>query len=105
VIVREITVRSGIRTVRLVDYKTGKAVARSTLRERAADPWENHWSLSMGARTDEHSLEIAEKCRAANVPCQFDGTLRIKVNSAKHQQQLADAIFGKGKVSNHDRYY
>ena len=75
------------------------------LGQKSGNPWTNHWSLSMGARTREHAAEIGEKCVAAGVSCQFDELLRIKVDGKKHQQRLADAIFGKGKVSNHDRYY
>jgi hypothetical protein len=73
--------------------------------QRSGDPWTEHWSLSMAAPTAAHQQEVAANCQAAGVSCQFDKIGRLKVNSAKHQQQLADAIFGKGKVSNHDRYY
>ncbi len=72
---------------------------------RSGDAWTNHFSLSMGARTDEHAKEIGSKCAAAGVDCKFDQHLRLKVDSPRHQKQLADVIFGKGKVSNHDRYY
>ena len=103
-IVREIDNRGGVRTERLVDYSTGKVVTE-LLRPRAADAWVNHWSLSMGARTDEHAAEIAGKCARAKVPCEFDSMLRLKVNSASHQKKLANAIFGKGKVRNLNAYY
>jgi hypothetical protein len=73
--------------------------------QKSGDAWTNHWSLSMGARTPEDRVEIAEKCAAAGVSCQFDSIDRIKVDSAKHQRKLADAIFGKGKVRNLDSYY
>ena len=66
------------------------------------NPWENHYSLSMGATTDAHAAEIAAKCKAAKVSCEFDSSLRIKVNDANHQIRIADAIFGKGKVRNLD---
>lgn len=66
--------------------------------------WRKHYSLSIGAKTDEEALEIAAKCKAARVSCEFDKHLRLKVNSLRHQQDLADAIFGKGKVRNLDRY-
>jgi len=73
--------------------------------QRSGDAWTNHWSLSMGARTDEHAAEIARKCKRNKVDCRFDDHLLLKVNSPSHQRKLAAAIFGKGKVRNLDSYY
>jgi hypothetical protein len=72
---------------------------------QSGDPWTNHWSLSIGARTDEHAVEIGMKCLAAKVECQFDKHLRLRVRSASHQRKLCDAIFGKGKIHNMDSYH
>lgn len=82
------------------DYRAEHGVARPV-----ADPWVNHYSLSMGARTKGHAKEIAEKCRAAKVPCEFDQHLRLKVNSDSHQKQLAQAIFPGQNVRNFDGGY
>lgn len=104
-IVREIESRDGVRTERLVDYSTGEVVSASPPRSRAADAWANHYCLSMGARTPEHAAEIAEKCAAANVSCEFDKALNIRVTSASHQRRLAKAIFPGQNVVNRDSYY
>lgn len=101
VIVRETRRKGGVRSVRLVDYATGKVVTEAAYSSRTADPWVEHWSLSMGARTDEHASEIREKCHAANVPCSFDKMLRLKVDSTSHQRKLMRVL----KCHNLDSYY
>ena len=84
--------------------KMGVKHGQQAAKPRKGDIWKNHYSLSIGAPTDADAVEWAEKCKREKVSCNFDEHLRLKVNSLKHQQQLADAIFGKGKVRNLTRY-
>jgi len=91
VIVRETRRKDGVRSVRVVNYATGEVIASATSK-RAADPWVDHYSLGMGARTEAHASEIREKCKAANVPCSFDHALRLKVNSTSHQRKLMKVL-------------
>lgn len=69
-------------------------------RRKNVKPWRKHYSLSMGARTDEHAKEIKAKCAAAGVSCEFDKDLRLKVNSERHQKELAKAIFPEQNIRN-----
>jgi hypothetical protein len=103
--VREIYNRGGVRTERLVDYSTGEVVSARPPRERAADPWTNHYDLAIGARTKEHAKEIAKKCAAAGLTATFDKQLNLKCDSERHRRKLCDAIFGKGKIINRDSFY
>lgn len=73
-------------------------------RARNVDPWRKHYSLSMGARTPEHAMEIREKCAEAKVVCEFDKHLRLKVNGRKHQEKLAKVVFPNKKIVNKDGF-
>lgn len=86
-------------------YWRDLAVEHRAPANRVADAWRKHWSFSMGARTKAHKKEIAMKCRAAGVEAKFHPkTMDLKVNGRKHQEALANAIFGKNKVVNYQGF-
>ena len=73
--------------------------------QRTGDPWTDHWSTAMGARTPRHAKEIARRCRAAGVECkfQFDTHGPLEVKNRAHQKRLmAVAHADRGKMANFD---
>jgi len=88
-IVREITHRDGVRTERLVDYKTGKVIAQFPPRERAADPWANYTSVSRGVPVSQ--MAQAEKLAAElGVPTRYEvrGPVALpRITSREHDRK------------------
>jgi len=76
------------------------------VRERGhvADAWVSHYSMSMGASTNEHRAEIERKCADAGVDCTFNKHLMLKVNSRRHQQQLRRVILGEKAVNHQETW-
>lgn len=90
-IVREIDNRGGVRTERLVDYKTGKVVAERPPRERVANAWVDHASWAMGVHPLDR-LEAEKDAAACGVPTQFNENGDPMITGAAHFKKLYRAL-------------
>ena len=86
---REIENRGGVKTVRLVDYKTGKIVANNQSRDRNADAWTGYTSVSRGVPVDQ--MRAAMKLDAElGVPTDYEirGPVALpKITSKQHNSK------------------
>jgi len=103
-VVREIENRGGVRTVRMVDYKTGKVVAEGPNRERIADAWVNYRSLAMAARTPGHKKRLAAKLMAHGIAPDFDDQGFLRASSGKDQMKKAKIVLGPKTVNMNSWY-
>lgn len=76
----------------------------ATIPGRKANPWENHYSLAMCARTKGHMKRIAAKLMANGIKPEFDSAGRLKVNSMNDQRRKMKIVLGP-KTVNYDSYY